>query len=152
MAKHLLPDSRSHAASVSLRTVVGLYTSPFPLLPYGYILLSTSSAHFYRSEADLLRHGSGLHAHQTYSDGTMNTGLGTATIFSGITGQNITNKADNALTKKQISYEFGAKPDSNELRAGSTFSRPGYRVTYKTTASDKGLQNGRTQDLGVDGV
>lgn len=82
----------------------------------------------------------------------MNTGLGKATIFSGITGQNITNKAENALTKKQITYEFGVKPDSNELRGGSTFSQPDYRVTYKTIASDKGLQNVRTQDLGVDGV
>ncbi|WP_313163721.1 hypothetical protein [Kosakonia cowanii] len=82
----------------------------------------------------------------------MNVGLGTAAIFGGITGQNITNKAENVLTKGQITYKFGAKPDSNELRAGSTFSQPGYRVTYKTTASDKGLQNVRTQDLLVDGV
>ncbi|TNL00886.1 hypothetical protein CYD30_28480, partial [Kosakonia cowanii] len=55
-------------------------------------------------------------------------------------------------SKGQITYEFGAKPDSNELRAGNTFSQLGYRVTYKTTASDKGLQNVRTQDLWVDGV
>lgn len=143
---------RSDASSVSLRTVVGLCTSPFPLSPYGYILLSTSSTHFSRSEADLQRHGSGPHTHQTYSDGAMNVGLGTPATSGGIKGQNITHKAENALTKKQITYEFGAKPDSNELRAGSTSGRPGYRVKYKTTASDKGLQNVRTQDLGGDGV
>lgn len=69
----------------------------------------------------------------------MNVGLGTPATSGGITGQNITNKAENVLTKGQITYEFGAKPDSNELRAGSTFSQLGYGVTYKTTASDKGL-------------
>lgn len=137
---------------MSLRTVVGLCTSPFPLSPYGYILLSTPSTHFSRSEADLQRHSSGPHTHQTYSDGAMNVGLGTPATSGGITGQNITNKAENVLTKGQITYELGAKPDSNELRAGSTFSQLGYGVTYKTTASDKGLQNVRTQDLGVDGV
>lgn len=98
------------------------------------------------------RHGSGPHTHQTYSDGAMNVGLRTPATFGGITGQNITHKAENALTKKRITYEFYAKPDSNELRAGSTFSQLGYGVTYKTTASDKGLQNVRIQDLLVDGV
>lgn len=96
--------------------------------------------------------GIGQIADGNYSDGALNVGLGTAAIFSGIAGQNITSKAENALTNGQITYEFGAKPDSNELRAGNTFSQLGYDVTYKTTASDKGLQNVRTQDLWVNGV
>ncbi|MDK2377730.1 hypothetical protein [Serratia fonticola] len=87
-----------------------------------------------------------------YGEGALNIGLGTAAIFGGVAGQNITSKAENALTKGQITYEFGAKPDGNEVRAGNTFSQLGYDVTYKATASDKGLQNVRTQDLWVDGV
>ncbi|UJD89260.1 hypothetical protein FS594_10960 [Rahnella aquatilis] len=47
---------------------------------------------------------------------------------------------------------LGPKPDGNELRAGSTFSELGYDVTYKTTASDKGISAVRTPDLWVNGI
>lgn len=67
--------------------------------------------------------GVGQIADGNYGEGALNIGLGTAAIFGSVAGQNITNKVENALTKGQITYEFGAKPDSNELRAGNTFSQ-----------------------------
>ncbi|WP_114196281.1 hypothetical protein [Edaphovirga cremea] len=87
-----------------------------------------------------------------YADGLLNLGLGSLAIYGGAAGQNFINKAENALTKGQVTYEFGAKPDGNELRAGSTFSELGYDVTYKTTASDKGISDVRTPDLWVNGI
>ncbi|WP_258554916.1 VENN motif pre-toxin domain-containing protein [Pragia fontium] len=87
-----------------------------------------------------------------YGEGALNIGLGTAAIFGGLASQNIINKPENTLTKGQVTYEFGAKPNGNELRAGSTFSELGYDVTYKTTASDKGISGVRTPDLWVNGI
>ncbi|MCD1125589.1 hemagglutinin repeat-containing protein, partial [Jinshanibacter sp. LJY008] len=87
-----------------------------------------------------------------YGESALNIGLGTAAIFGGLASQNIISKAENALSKGQVTYEFGAKPNGNELRAGSTFSELGYDVTYKATASDKGISGVRTPDLWVNGI
>ncbi|AWH89939.1 hypothetical protein [Limnobaculum parvum] len=86
-----------------------------------------------------------------YGEGALNIGLGTAAISGGLASQNIISKAENALTKGQVTYEFGAKPNGNELRAGNIFSELGYDVTHKVTASDLGIQGVKTQDLWVGG-
>lgn len=97
-------------------------------------------------------YGIGQLSDGNFADGALNVGLGSAAIFGGVAGQHIINKAENALSKGQVTYEFGAKPDGNELRAGSTFSELGYDVTYKVTASDRGIPGVQTQDLWVNGV
>ncbi|UJD89259.1 hypothetical protein FS594_10955 [Rahnella aquatilis] len=54
-------------------------------------------------------YGIGLLSDGNFADGALNVGFGSAAIFGGIAGQNIINKAENALTKGQVTYEFGAK-------------------------------------------
>ena len=51
-----------------------------------------------------------------------------------------------------MTYEPLAKPDANELRAGQKFADQGYDVTYRATASDKGISGTRTSDLHVNGI
>ena len=51
-----------------------------------------------------------------------------------------------------MTYEPLAKPDANELRAGQKFADQGYVVTYRATASDKGISGTRTSDLHVNGI
>ena len=51
-----------------------------------------------------------------------------------------------------MTYEPLAKPDANELRAGQKFADQGYDVTYRATASDKGISGARTSDLHIDGI
>ncbi|RDT47571.1 hypothetical protein DXF93_29395, partial [Escherichia coli] len=87
-----------------------------------------------------------------YGEGALNVGLGSAAIFGAGAGQSVIHKAETALVKGQVTYEFGAKPNTNELRAGNTFSELGYDVTYKTTASDRGISDVRTPDLWVNNI
>ena len=54
--------------------------------------------------------------------------------------------------KGKVTYEPLAKPDANELRAGQKFADQGYDVTYRATASDKGISGTRTSDLHVKGI
>ncbi|OTQ67851.1 hypothetical protein B6D17_11170, partial [Gilliamella apis] len=56
------------------------------------------------------------------------------------------------IREGKVTYEPLAKPDANEIRAGQKFADLGYDVTYKATASDKGIKNVRTQDLWVSGI
>ncbi|WP_226501603.1 hemagglutinin repeat-containing protein [Pseudomonas sp. MWU16-30322] len=55
-------------------------------------------------------------------------------------------------TPGTVTMEPGAIPDANEEEAGQELSRLGYDVTYRATASSKGIQKERTSDLMVDGV
>ncbi|WP_445179369.1 hemagglutinin repeat-containing protein [Pseudomonas sp. McL0111] len=55
-------------------------------------------------------------------------------------------------TPGTVTTEPGAIPDANEEQAGQELSRLGYDVTYRATASSKGIQNERTSDLMIDGV
>lgn len=57
-----------------------------------------------------------------------------------------------ALRVGKVVTEPYAKPDANELIAANGFSKLGYDVTHKATASDKGVQGVKTQDLWVDGI
>jgi filamentous hemagglutinin len=57
-----------------------------------------------------------------------------------------------AVRQGKVTYEPLAKPDTNELRAGKKFAEQGYDVTYRGTASDRGIQNLRTSDLYVNGI
>ncbi|MEH3021628.1 MAG: hemagglutinin repeat-containing protein [Pseudomonas oryzihabitans] len=52
----------------------------------------------------------------------------------------------------KIGREHGAVPNANEVKAGEGLSGLGYDVTYKETASSKGIQGKRTADLEISGV
>ncbi|SCC32967.1 CdiA C-terminal domain-containing protein [Gilliamella intestini] len=75
--------------------------------------------------------------------------------FEGIAGKR-TNQSGNsnlpAVRQGKVTYEPLAKPDANELRAGQKFAEQGYDVTYRATASDRGVPNLRTSDLYVNGI
>lgn len=52
----------------------------------------------------------------------------------------------------RISYEDGALPDGDELRAGSGLAQLGFDVTFQVTKSSLGIKDTRTADLKVKGL
>ena len=52
----------------------------------------------------------------------------------------------------RISFQQGARPDANELRAGRSLADLGYNVIHKVTANDLGVPETPTADLEVEGI
>ncbi|MGG4665494.1 VENN motif pre-toxin domain-containing protein [Providencia vermicola] len=122
--------------------------------------------------------GIGQIADGKIADGLINVGLGGLAVSGGYLGNKVTTGKPNggivapennvwqgsvlvnekststlpAVREGKILYEALAKPDANELRAGNAFSKLGYDIKYKETASDLGIKNKPTQDLWVYGI
>lgn len=52
----------------------------------------------------------------------------------------------------RISFQQGARPDANELRAGRSLADLDYNVIHKVTANDLGVPEIPTADLEVEGI
>nr|WP_259699802.1 hypothetical protein [Pseudomonas protegens] len=98
-------------------------------------------------------------AHVSVNDGGINERGGNSAGDTGKGGAGSVDKTVHdtntnlpVVREGKVVYEPLARPDANEIRAGSGFAKLGYDVKYKATASDLGVKDVRTPDMYVSGV
>ncbi|WP_414158731.1 hemagglutinin repeat-containing protein [Pseudomonas sp. BNK-45] len=98
-------------------------------------------------------------AHVSVNDGRINERGGNSAGDTGKGGAGSVDKTVHdtntnlpVVREGKVVYEPLARPDANEIRAGSGFAKLGYDVKYKATASDLGVKDVRTPDMYVSGI